>query len=163
MDQIDRKILDVLQRDTNQSIADIGSKVGLSQTPCWKRIQRLERLGIIQKRVALLDASKLDLSVTAFVTISVGDHSEPALQRFRTEASRFPEVLDIHRMAGEHDYILRVVLPTVNAYDTFYRKLIDTVSVPLKKVTSHFAIESVKATTALPIIAAPERRLEAAE
>lgn len=149
MDRIDRKILDLLQQDGNLSVADIGHKVGLSATPCWKRIQRLESQGIIQRRVALLDPDKLGLGLTVFVCIEAGDHSRESLEHFVVMVSAMPEVVELHRMAGDVDYLLRVVVADVKAYDVFYKQLIDIA--PLKKVTSRFSVERVKSTTVLPI------------
>src|SRR6187200_3334103 len=149
MDAIDRKILGLLQQDAARSVAEIGSRVGLSSTPCWKRIQRLEADGVIQKRVALVDQDKLGLGVTVFVSIETGDHSQDWLARFADTVGAMPEVMEFYRMAGDVDYMLRVVVPDIAGYDTFYKKLIATV--PLKNVTSRFAMERVKSTTALPI------------
>jgi Lrp/AsnC family transcriptional regulator len=149
MDTTDRRILALLQEDATLSIADVGERVGLSQTPCWKRIQRLEAKGVIRRRVALLDPEKLGLTVTALVSIETNDHSAEWLARFASVTSDMPEVLDIYRMAGEVDYVLRVVVPDMQGYDTFYKRLI--AAVPLKNVTTRFAMERVKSTTALPI------------
>ena len=149
LDAIDRKILAVLQQDASHSIAEIGSLVGLSSTPCWKRIQRLEAEGVISKRVALVDQDKVGLGVTVFVSIETGDHSPEWLNRFAKDVGAMPEVMEFYRMAGDVDYMLRVVVPDIQAYDTFYKRLIATI--PLKKVTSRFAMEKIKATTALPI------------
>ena len=149
MDDIDRKILHLLQTDATLSIADVGSRVGLSQTPCWKRIQRLESQGFIEKRVALLNPEKLGLGLTAFVAVETQDHSSEWLSRFAATVSDLPEVVELYRMAGDVDYMLRVVVPDMTAYDTFYKRLI--AAVPLKNVTSRFAMERVKTTTALPL------------
>ena len=149
MDAIDRKILAVLQDDASLSVAEIGTRVGLSSTPCWKRIQRLEAEGVILKRVALIDPGKLGLGITVFVSIETGDHSQEWLDRFAKVVGAMPEVMEFHRMAGDVDYMLRVVVPDIAGYDTFYKKLIGTV--PLKNVTSRFAMERIKSTTALPI------------
>jgi Lrp/AsnC family transcriptional regulator len=149
MDAIDKKILTVLQEDTSLSVAEIGSRVGLSSTPCWKRIQRLEADGVIQKRVALVDQAKVGLGITVFVSIETGDHSQAWLARFAEAVGAMPEVMEFYRMAGDVDYMLRVVVADIAGYDTFYKKLIGTV--PLKNVTSRFAMEKVKSTTALPI------------
>ena len=149
MDAIDRKILTVLQDDAALSVAEIGSRVGLSSTPCWKRIQRLESEGVIQKRVALVDQAKVGLGITVFVSIETGDHSQSWLETFADTVRAMPEVMEFHRMAGDVDYMLRVVVPDIQGYDTFYKKLIGTV--PLKNVTSRFAMEKIKSTTALPI------------
>ncbi|KLK90150.1 Lrp/AsnC family transcriptional regulator [Microvirga sp. KLBC 81] len=149
MDRIDRKILDLLQQDGTLAVADIGQRVGLSQTPCWKRIQRLEADGVIQRRVALLDPEKLGLGLTVFVCIEVGDHSQDSIDCFINAISTMSEVVEFHRMAGDVDYLLRVVVPDVKAYDVFYKRLIGIV--PLKNVCSRFSVERVKSTTALPI------------
>ena len=150
MDAIDRKILTVLQEDASLSVAEIGNRVGLSSTPCWKRIQRLEADGVIEKRVALVDQAKVGLGITVFVSIETGDHSQAWLDTFAQTVSAMPEVMEFHRMAGDVDYMLRVVVPDIQGYDTFYKKLIGTV--PLKNVTSRFAMEKIKSTTSLPIV-----------
>ena len=149
MDAIDRKILAVLQKDASLSVAEIGNRVGLSSTPCWKRIQRLEADGVIQRRVAVVDQDKLGLGVTVFVSIETGDHSEDWLQKFAEVVAALPEVMEFYRMAGDVDYMLRVVVPDIPGYDAFYKRLIATV--PLKNVTSRFAMEKIKSTTELPI------------
>ena len=149
MDTIDRKILAVIQEDASLSVAEIGNRVGLSSTPCWKRIQRLEADGVIMKRVALIAAEKIGLGITVFVSIETGDHSQDWLARFAETVGAMPEVMEFYRMAGDVDYMLRVVVPDIAGYDTFYKKLIGTVS--LKNVTSRFAMEKIKSTTSLPI------------
>jgi Lrp/AsnC family transcriptional regulator len=149
MDAIDRKILAVLQKDASLSVAEIGNRVGLSSTPCWKRIQRLEADGVIQRRVAVVDQDKLGLGVTVFVSVETGDHSEDWLRRFAEVVAALPEVMEFYRMAGDVDYMLRVVVPVIPGYDAFYKRLIATV--PLKNVTSRFAMEKIKSTTELPI------------
>jgi Lrp/AsnC family transcriptional regulator len=152
LDAIDRKILNVLQQDASLSVAEIGDRVGLSSTPCWKRIQRLEADGVILRRVALVDQNKIGLGITVFVSVESADHSEAWLQKFAEAVSAMPEVMEFYRMAGDVDYMLRVVVPDIQGYDGFYKKLIATV--PLKNVTSRFAMERIKSTTALPIIEA---------
>src|SRR3954471_7724242 len=149
MDAIDRKILAVLQEDASLSVAEIGNRVGLSSTPCWKRIQRLEADGVIQKRVALIDQDKIGLGVSVFVSIETGDHSRDWLANFAQVVGAMPEVMEFYRMAGDVDYMLRVVVPDIAGYDAFYKRLI--AAVPLKNVTSRFAMEKIKSTTALPI------------
>jgi Lrp/AsnC family transcriptional regulator len=149
MDATDRKILALLQGDASLSVAEIGSRVGLSSTPCWKRIQRLEADGVIQRRVALVDQDKIGLGITVFVSIETGDHSQDWLSKFADMVGAMPEVMEFYRMAGDVDYMLRVVVTDIQGYDTFYKKLIS--SVPLKNVTSRFAMEKIKATTVLPI------------
>ena len=152
MDAIDRKILTVLQEDASLSVAEIGSRVGLSSTPCWKRIQKLEAEGVIQRRVAVVDPDKVGLGVTVFVAIETGDHSEEWLARFAEAVRAMPEVMEFYRMAGDVDYMLRVVVADMASYDVFYKKLIS--AVPLKNVTSRFAMEKIKSVTALPVPAA---------
>jgi Lrp/AsnC family transcriptional regulator len=149
MDAIDRKILGVLQNDASLSVADIGNKVGLSSTPCWKRIQRLESDGVILRRVALVDQDRIGLGISVFVSVETGDHSQEWLERFAKTVGAMPEVMEFYRMAGDVDYMLRVVVPDMAGYDAFYKRLIATV--PLKNVTSRFAMEKIKSTTALPI------------
>lgn len=149
MDATDRKILRVLQDDASLSVAEIGSRVGLSSTPCWKRIQRLEAEGVIQKRVALVDQEKIGLKITVFVSIETEDHSQDWLANFARVVGAMPEVMEFYRMAGDVDYMLRVVVPDIQGYDAFYKRLI--AAVPLKNVTSRFAMEKIKSTTALPV------------
>lgn len=150
MDAIDRKILSVVQEDASLSVAEIGSRVGLSSTPCWKRIQRLEADGVIQRRVAVVDQAKVGLGITVYVSVETGDHSQEWLDRFAQTVGAMPEVMEFYRMAGDVDYMLRVVAPDIAGYDAFYKRLIATV--PLKNVTSRFAMEKIKSTTALPIV-----------
>jgi Lrp/AsnC family transcriptional regulator len=149
MDVIDKKILSLLQADASLTVAEIGQRVGLSQTPCWKRIQRLEADGVILGRVALLDPEKLGLGLTVFVSVETNDHSREWLEHFAAAVSAMPEVTEFYRMAGDVDYFLRVVVPDMRTYDLFYKRLI--AAAPLKNVTSRFAMERVKSTTALPI------------
>jgi Lrp/AsnC family transcriptional regulator len=149
MDAIDRKILAVLQEDAALSVAEIGSRVGLSSTPCWKRIQRLEADGVIMRRVAVVDQEKVGLPISVFVSIETGDHSQDWLDRFAKTVTAMPEVVEFYRMAGDVDYMLRVVVADIAGYDSFYKRLI--ASIPLKNVTSRFAMEKIKSTTSLPI------------
>ena len=149
LDAIDRKILMVLQEDASLSVAEIGDRVGLSSTPCWKRIQRLEADGVILRRVALVDQNKIGLGISVFVSVESADHSEAWLKKFADAVSAMPEVMEFYRMAGDVDYMLRVVVPDIHGYDRFYKQLIATI--PLKNVTSRFAMEKIKSTTALPL------------
>ena len=149
MDAIDRKILAVIQQDASLSVAEIGQRVGLSSTPCWKRIQRMEADGVILRRVALVDQNKVGLGINVFVSIETGDHSQEWLDRFAQTVGAMPEVLEFFRMAGDVDYLLRVVVPDMQGYDAFYKRLI--AAIPLKNVTSRFAMEKIKSTTTLPI------------
>jgi Lrp/AsnC family transcriptional regulator len=150
MDAIDKKILRIIQKDASLSISEIASRVGLSQTPCWKRLQRLEASGVIKRRVAVLDPAKLGIRITVFVAIEVGDHSGKTLAHFAAQMAAMDEVMDIYRLAGDVDFMLRVVAPDTAAFDLFYKRLIDTM--PLKKVTSRVALETMKEETAFPIV-----------
>src|SRR5437763_16212934 len=153
MDAIDRKILAVVQENAALSVAEIGARVGLSSTPCWKRIQRLEADGVILKRVAVVDQERIGLPISVLVSVETGDHSQDWLDRFAKTVTAMPEVMGFYRMAGDVDYMLRVVVADIAGYDSFYKRLI--AAVPLKNVTSRFAMEKIKSTTALPI---PENR-----
>ncbi len=149
MDAIDRKLLTLLQRDSRLSIAELADRVGLSQTPCWKRIQKLEASGVIAGRVVLLDPEKLGLGLTVFVSVETADHSPAWLTRFAEAVAALPEVMEFYRMAGDVDYMLRVVVADMAAYNDFYKRLIATTS--LKNVTSRFAMERIKSTTVYPL------------
>lgn len=151
MDEIDLKILDLLQHDATLAIADIAGRVGLSQTPAWKRIQKLEAMGVIERRVAILSAEKLGLGLTVFVSIETGDHSQDWLAGFADRVAAMPEVLEFHRMAGDVDYMLRLAVPDMAAFDAFYKRLIAVA--PLKNVTSRFAMERIVQRTQLPLAA----------
>ncbi|MEN9708594.1 MAG: hypothetical protein RIQ68_1002 [Pseudomonadota bacterium] len=149
MDSIDRKILTTLQADATISIAELADKVGLSQTPCWKRIQRLEQQGVILGRVALVSPEKIGLGLTVFVEVQIPDHSVHWLDRFARAITSMPEVIEFYRMAGDVDYLLRVVVADMADYDRFYKKLIEEFQ--LKNVTSRFAMERIKSTTAFRV------------
>ena len=149
LDAIDIKILSILQRDCTVSVADIGKEVGLSTTPCWRRIQKLEQEGVIQARLALLDPKKVNVGVTVFVAITTSEHNLEWLARFHEVVREFPEVVEAYRMSGQVDYLLRVTVPDIESYDRFYKKLIDRIS--LSDVSSSFAMEQIKYTTALPL------------
>src|SRR4030088_2517418 len=123
LDAIDRKILTVLQEDASLSVAEIGDRVGLSSTPCWKRIQRLEADGVILRRVALVDQNKIGFGIFLFVSVGSSEHSEGWLKQFAEAVSAMPEVMEFYRMAGDVDYMLRVVVADMASYDVFYKKL----------------------------------------
>ena len=149
LDEVDRRILYYLQRDASMTIKEIAEKVHLSPTPCWKRIQRMEEEGIIRARVALLDPTKVDASVTVFIAIKTDQHNSAWSEKFAFEMSSIPEIMEIYRMSGEVDYLLRVVVPDIAAFDNLYKKIIDRIA--LSNVTSSFAVEQMKYTTALPV------------
>jgi Lrp/AsnC family transcriptional regulator len=149
LDEMDIKILKILQEDCTLAVADIGKAVGLSTTPCWRRIQKLEEAGVIKRRVAVLDAQSVNAGVTVFVSIKTDQHSLAWLEKFHSAVIDFPEIIEFYRMSGEVDYLLRVVVPDIASYDTFYKKLIARVDI--SKVSSAFAMEQIKYTTALPL------------
>jgi Lrp/AsnC family transcriptional regulator len=149
LDNIDRRILRELQADATVPIAELAECVGLSQTPCWKRVRRLTDAGIITRRVALLDPEKLDLGLAVFVAVRTSRHDQEWLDLFASAASAMPEVVEFYRLSGDTDYLLKVRVKDIAAYDAFYRRLIS--SVPLADVSSSFAMEQIKSTTALPV------------
>ena len=149
MDDIDRKILGLLQKDATQSTAEIAEIVGLSTTPCWRRIQILEQEGFITRRVALVDRNKVNVPLDVFVAVKTNEHNFDWLDEFARMVCEFPEVVELYRMSGDVDYLMRVVVPDMAAYDEFYKKLIKKVE--LTDVSSSFAMERIKYTTALPL------------
>lgn len=149
MDRTDLKILAILQEDASLPVAEVANRVNLSQTPCWRRIQKLEAQGVIEKRVALVDPVSIGLGISVFVEVEAADHSPEWLGRFAESVAAMPEVMDVYRMAGDVDYLLRIAVGSMAEFDDFYRRLI--ADVPLKNVTSRFAMERVKSTTAYPL------------
>lgn len=149
MDSVDREILNMLQADASLTVKQIATQIHLSITPCWKRIQKLEVQGFIRARVALLDPKKVNADVTVFVAIKTDQHTTEWIDRFSRAVSDMPEVMEIYRMSGEIDYLLRVVVSSIEAYDRFYKILVERIE--LSNVTSSFAMEQMKYTTALPI------------
>ncbi|GAA4664206.1 Lrp/AsnC family transcriptional regulator [Bartonella pachyuromydis] len=149
MDRLDRKILHLLQENATLSVADIAKRVGLSTTPCWRRIQKLEEDGVIQRRVAVLSPEKVNAHVTVFVSIRTNTHSHEWFKRFSKIVQEFREVIEFYRMSGDIDYLLRVVVPNIEAYDLFYKKLITQIDI--RDVSSSFAMEQIKYTTELPL------------
>ena len=149
MDDFDRKILAILQDDASGSNIEIAERIGLSPTPCWRRIRNLEEAGVIRKRVALLDRRKLNAGVTVFVSVRTNQHNQDWLERFARAVESIPEVVEFYRMAGDVDYLLRVVVPDIAAYDGVYKRLIEQIE--LYDVSSSFAMEEMKYTTAVPL------------
>ena len=150
MDNIDRRILSELQENAGLPMQELGDRVGLSHTPCWRRVKRLEERGIVKRRVALLDAEQLDLAVNVFVNVSLRRHQENALNRFEAAVQDVPEVVECYSVSGETDFLLRVVVADVTAYE----RLVKATLVHLPEVgnlTSTFALRQVKYTTALPL------------
>lgn len=149
MDRIDRKILACLQRDAGLSVAEVAAAVGLSTTPCWRRIQKLEEAGVIAARVALLDRARLNLGVTVFVRLKTSQHNFEWLEAFSAAVARMEEVVEFYRMSGDIDYLLKIVVPDIASYDAVYKRLIRAAD--FSDVSSSFALEEIKFTTALPL------------
>lgn len=149
MDELDRKIVQLLQDDATLSVREIGESVGLSATPCWRRIRNLEERGVLTKRVTLVDPAKINLGVSALVFIRTNEHNKAWLQKFVDGVSDIPEIIEAYRTSGEVDYVLKVLVPDLAAFDDFYKRLIDKVE--LYDVRSTFILEAVKHSTSLPL------------
>jgi Lrp/AsnC family transcriptional regulator len=149
MDRIDRNILGCVQEDATLPVAEIAERVGLSSTPCWRRIQKLEKAGYIRRRVALLDPKKLNVGVTVFVRVKTSQHNYEWLEKFANAVAQIEEVVEFYRMSGDIDYLLRIVVPDIAGYDAVYKRLINLAD--LADVSSSFAMEQIKYTTALPV------------
>ena len=149
MDDIDRRILASLQRDATLPVAEVAERAGLSTTPCWRRIQNLERSGVIQRRVALLDPEKMNVGVTVFARVKTSQHNIDWLTRFAKGVSEIEEVMEFYRLSGDIDYLLRIVVPDIAAYDQVYKRLIAVAE--LADVSSNFTMETLKYTTVLPV------------
>ncbi len=150
IDSKDRQILDLLQRDATLAVADIAERVGLSRTPCWRRIRELENAGYIRQRVALLDGSKLGAGVTVFMAVKTNQHNAAWLERFRRAVNELPEIVEAYRLSGDTDYLLRLLVRDIRGFDAVYQKLIERVE--FSDVSSSFSMEALKFTTAIPVI-----------
>lgn len=149
LDSIDKHLIELLQSDTTIQIADLAAAVGLSQTPAWRRVQRLKDAGVITRQVALISRNKVNVGVTVFVSIRTSTHTEAWFDRFKATVEAIPEVMEFYRMSGDVDYLLRVVVPDIAAYDRVYKRLIS--GTQISDVSSSFAMEELKFTTALPL------------
>ena len=149
LDRFDTRILDLLQHNADLPINEIADRVGLSKNPCWRRIQKLQAQGLIKRRVALLDAKKLNVGVTVFINVRTNQHNREWLQHFSNAVAEIPEIVEFYRMSGDVDYILQVVVPSVEAFDKVYKDLITKVDI--FEVSSHFAMEELKNTSVLPL------------
>lgn len=149
MDSIDKAILALLQRDSDTPVADIAESVGLSPTPCWRRIKKLEERGVVRRRVALADMKAVGLNLTAFVAVKTAHHNESWLNDFAASIARIPEVVEVYRMSGDIDYLLKVVCPDMAEYDRIYKQLISLAD--FSDVRSTFSMEELKYTTELPL------------
>jgi len=149
IDHIDRQILQKLQQDASLSLEDLGEAVGLSRNACWRRVKNLTDAGIIASRVAILDANKLDLGLTVFISVRTNQHDPDWLEKFATAARSMPEILGAYRMSGDLDYLIRAQVADMPAYDRFYQRLIKRIK--LADVSASFVMEQIKETTALPL------------
>ncbi|MFL9875839.1 Lrp/AsnC family transcriptional regulator [Paraburkholderia megapolitana] len=149
LDKIDKQLLAMLQEDGAVSVADMAAQIPLSVTPCWRRIQRLEKEGYIRRRVALLEAARLNLGVTVFIEIRISQHSATWLEHFSTTIQQIREIVEVYRLSGHADYLLKALVPDISTYDAVYKQLIS--SLELVDVRSSFAMETMKWTTALPL------------
>jgi len=149
VDSKDKKILALLQQDAMLTAADLAEQVGLTTTPCWRRIQKLEEQGYIKERVAILDRQKMNMGITAFVGVRTNRHSGDWLERFTETVRRTPEIIEAHRLSGNTDYLLRIVVPDIAEYDRVYQQLIKKLD--FLDVSSSFVMEELKYTTAIPV------------
>lgn len=148
MDKIDKSILELLQVDASLSVGKLAERVGLSKTACWRRIQQLEAGGVILERVTLLDAAKLNLPLTAFISIRTNQHNESWHQKFKEVAEALPQVMEVHRMTGDLDYLIKAVVTDMAGYDRLYKQLIKA---DLSDVSTSFVMETMKQQTRLPL------------
>lgn len=156
MDAIDRKLLDLLQRDASLSLDELSARAALSRNACWRRIKRLEDDGVIKARVTLLDPKRINVGLTAFIALRTTEHSAKWLDQFSRAVRDIPEIVGVYRLTGDLDYLLQAVIPDVAAYDSLYKRLISKIT--LADVSSSFVMEEIKATTVLPLDYAPEKR-----
>ncbi|MEM8497934.1 MAG: Lrp/AsnC family transcriptional regulator [Pseudomonadota bacterium] len=149
LDKYDRDILNCLQEDAELSLADIAERVNLTKNPCWRRIQKLQASGIVRKKVALLDSEKIGVGVTVFINVRTNQHTKEWLSQFADVVHSIPEIVEFYRMSGDVDYKLKVVVPSIQAFDAVYKRLIDKIDI--YDVSSQFAMEEIKNTTVLPL------------
>jgi len=149
MDSFDKKILNILQNDCTLPVSQIAEQVGLSTTPCWRRIQGMEKSGVIKSRVAIIDPEKLNVGLTVFVMVKTNQHNPEWLDKFSTTISEFSEIMEFYRLSGDIDYLLRIVVPDMKAFDRFYKRLITQAD--FSDISSSFAMEEIKNTTRLPV------------
>jgi Lrp/AsnC family transcriptional regulator len=154
LDSQDRQLLELMQQDASLSVADLADKVAISKSACWRRIQKFEESGVIRQRVTLLDPTKLGLGLTVFVTIRTNQHNAAWAEKFNSVVQSVEGVLEVYRLGGQIDYLLKAVVPDMPGYDRLYQKLIDA---DLFDVTASFVMEEIKATTVLPIRSSKNR------
>ncbi|MGI9511353.1 MAG: Lrp/AsnC family transcriptional regulator [Anderseniella sp.] len=149
MDQVDRKILTLLQHDSSLSLNEMAQQVNLSRNACWNRVKQMEDRGIIRARVTLLDPDQLNLGLTVFISVRTNNHTSAWLERFHAAVRTLPEIIGIYRTTGEVDYLLQAVVPSMKAYDALYQRLISKIE--LNDVSSSFVMEELRRTTVLPL------------
>ncbi len=149
LDKYDKGILNCLQEDADLSLADIAERVNLTKNPCWRRIQKLQAAGIVRKKVALLDSEKIGVGVTVFINVRTNQHTAQWLRQFADVVNSIPEIVEFYRMSGDVDYKLKVVVPSIDAFDAVYKRLISKIDI--YDVSSQFAMEEIKNTTVLPL------------
>jgi Lrp/AsnC family transcriptional regulator len=149
VDRLDRKILELLQKDASLPAAEIAEKVGLSKAPCWRRIRRLHEVGVIQRIVAVLDAKAVNVGTTVFVTVKAASHSAAWFDRFAKAVRDVPEVVELYRLSGNIDYLMRICVPDIDAYDEVYKK--QNANCDFLEVSDSFSLDTIKSTTALPL------------
>jgi Lrp/AsnC family transcriptional regulator len=150
MDDFDKKILKCLQEDATISTSGLSEKVGLSTTPCWRRVQILEEKGYIERRVAIVNKKKVNLGLTVIVNIKTNQHSTDWLENFRKSIMHIPEIVEVLRLSGETDYSLKILVPNIEEYDRVYKDIIAKID-DLYDVNSSFVMEEIKSTTKLPL------------
>ena len=149
MDQKDKAILEALQQDATMTVSDLAAAIGLSKSACWRRIQNLEASGIIGARVTLLNQQALGLNLTVYAAVKTHEHTKAWFDQFHAVTTAMPNVMEVHRMSGDVDYLIRAVVPDMNSYDEMYKEMISRVN--LFDVSSSFSMETIKYTTALPL------------
>ncbi len=149
MDVFDKKILDILQRDCTLPVSQVAEQVGLSTTPCWRRIQAMEKTGVIKSRVAIVDPEKINVGLAVFVMVKTNQHNPDWLEKFSRSITEFPEIIEFYRLSGDIDYLLKIVVPDMKAFDKFYKRLITQAD--FSDISSSFAMEELKNTTRLPV------------
>ncbi|MEP1740327.1 MAG: Lrp/AsnC family transcriptional regulator [Kangiellaceae bacterium] len=149
MDVFDKKILDILQRDCTLPVSQVAEQVGLSTTPCWRRIQAMEKAGVIKSRVAIVDPEKINVGLAVFVMVKTNQHNPDWLEKFSRSITEFPEIIEFYRLSGDIDYLLKIVVPDMKAFDKFYKRLITQAD--FSDISSSFAMEELKNTTRLPV------------
>ena len=149
MDRKDKAILAALQKDATLTVGELADAIGLSKSACWRRIQNLEESGIIGARVTLLNQEALGLKLTVYASVRTHEHSKNWFDRFHAMTAEMPNVMEVHRMSGDVDYLIRAVVPDMQSYDEMYKEMIARIN--LYDVSSSFSMETIKYTTALPL------------